>query len=449
MTHKHVNRKSFIAPTQAISKRIKSVFCHLTIAGLLGIASLAAQGQTQVLDTVVAVVDDDVVMASELNQRLQQIISTNDPAKLPPEAELKEQVLERLIIERLQLQMADRAGIKISNEELDQAMAQMRASRQLTDEQFAAKLAADGLSMNQLREQIRREMLINQVQQGRVNRRIRVTEQDIDNFLKSPEGQYWLSPDYHLSHLLVAVGETAPENVVADAKAKAEALYNKLQQGADFKALAQKNSNGQNAAEGGELGWRKKAQLPSQFAEALSGLNAGDITKPFRSPAGFHILKVEEKRGGESTIIQQAKVRHILIKPSEILDDEAARQKLNDIRDRIIAGEADFAEMAKEYSEDIGSMLAGGDLGWSLPGKFVPVFEETINKTPIGEISKPFRSQFGWHILEVEERREKDMTETVIQNQAANLIRKQRFDSELQDWISEIRSQAYVETRLK
>ncbi len=418
-------------------------------AVLLAVMSGFTHAQLQRLDSVVAVVDDDVVMASELDQRVNQVVRSNPGANLPPEDELKRQILDRLVVERLELQMAERSGISITEDEVDQALAQMRASRNLSPEQFAAQMANDGMTISQLRAQIKHELAISRVQQARVNRRIRVTDQDIDNFLNSPEGKYWTSPDYQLGHMLVSVPEKAPEPEVNAAKNKAEQLYNRLKKGADFKKLAQDNSDGQNATEGGMLGWRKTEELPAQFAEALSNLNTGDVTPPFRSPAGFHILKVFDKRGGDNTVIQQYKVSHILLKPSEILDDQAARDKLTQVRQRLIAGSTTFAEMAREYSEDIGSMLSGGDLGWSLPGKFVPVFEETMTKTPVGEISQPFRSQFGWHILKVEDSRKEDMTETVIRNQAANLIRKQRFDDELQNWLSEIRSQAYVDIRLK
>lgn len=428
---------------------LRTTLRFLPPAVLLAVASGLTHAQLQRLDSVVAVVDDDVVMASELQQRIDQVVRSNPGANLPPEDELKRQVLDRLVVERLELQMAERSGINISQDEVDQAIAQMQASRNLTPEQFAAQLANDGMTISQLRAQVQREMAISRVQQARVNRRIRVTEQDIDNFLNSPEGKYWTSPDYQLGHLLVSVSETAPEPEVNAAKNKAEQLYNQLVKGADFEKMAKDNSDGQNANEGGMLGWRKTEELPAQFAEALNNLNAGEVTTPFRSPAGFHVLKVFDKRGGDNTVIQQYKVAHILIKPSEILDDQAARDKLTNIRQRIIAGSTTFAEMAREYSEDIGSMLAGGDLGWSLPGKFVPVFEETMSKTPVGEISQPFRSQFGWHILKVEDSRNEDMTETVIRNQAANLIRKQRFDDELQNWLSEIRSQAYVDIRLQ
>jgi len=278
-----------------------------------------------------------------------------------------------------------------------------------------------------------------------VNRRINVSQAEIDGFLASQEGKFWASPDYLLGHILVPVGST---NSVAAAEEIADKLQQELLDGADFRNIAVANSSGQNALNGGDMGWRKVAQLPTLFAEVVPTLSAGDVSSPFKSPAGFHILKLYEQRGGGEQLVDQAKVRHILIKPSEILTNDEAHAKLLGVRQKIIDG-ADFAEQAKEYSEDIGSMLSGGDLGWSLPGQFVPEFESMMGQIEIGEVSVPFRSQFGWHILQVQERRSEDMSENMMRNQASNLLRKRRFEEELQVWLQEIRDEAFVEITLK
>ncbi|MBR9909549.1 MAG: molecular chaperone SurA [Gammaproteobacteria bacterium] len=421
---------------------------RLFIATSALLASSFAGAATQLLDQVIAVVDNDVVMNSELEQRMQMVVSQlrANQTTLPPEEVLREQILEQLINESLQLQLGRRYGIQISDEELDATINRMREANQLSPEQFAAQLAQDGLSIPMLREHIRREMIIDQVQKGSVNQRINISNREIENFLKSKQGKFWSSPDYNLGHILVAVPSTASNEEARQAEQKAQDIYQRLLDGADFRQLAVAESQGQNALSGGDMGWRKSAQMPELFANSIESLQEGEVSPPLRSGAGFHILKLYGKRGDQEQLIQQAKVRHILIKPSAILSDEEAKAKLAQVREKILAG-ADFAEMAKANSEDVGSMLSGGDLGWSLPGKFVPEFERTINNTAVGEISQPFRSQFGWHILQVQERRQQDMSEQVRINQANMLLRSRRFDEERINWLQEIRSEAYVEIK--
>ncbi len=419
----------------------------LAATALLG-ASMFTQAQTIALDKVIAVVDDDVVMASELNQRLVMLATQLQASntELPPQDVMQQQLLEHLIVESLQLQIGDRVGVSITDAELDQAITRMKKANNLNHEQFLAKLKQDRLSLNSVREQIRRDMIIEQVQRGSVNRRIQISEQEIDNFLKSKEGELFSSPDYNLGHIFIGLSSSAGKDEINQAQAKADDLYQQLQTGAEFRQMAVANSSGQNALKGGDLGWRKSAQMPELFADAIATLSKNELTEPLRSGAGFHILKLYDVRGGGEQIIEQAKVRHILIKPSTILSNEEAQQQLADIRQQIIDGE-DFAEMAREHSEDVGSMLSGGDLGWSLPGKFVPAFEAAMDSADAGEISEPFRSQFGWHILQVEERRQQDMSDTVKRNQARNLLRGRRFEEERINWLREIRDEAYVDIK--
>lgn len=419
---------------------------------LLAIAAITfshlALSATQLLDKIVAVVDNDVIMSSELDQRMSMITAQlqANQTQMPPEEVLKAQILDQLINESLQLQLGNRYGIRISEDEIDNAISRMQQASNMTAAQFRQKLIADGVNPDLLRDQIRRDMIIDQVQKGSVNRRISISPREIENFLKSKQGKFWSSPDYNLGHILIAIPSTASNEEVKEAERKARDIVYRLAQGADFRQLAVAESQGQNALQGGDLGWRKSAQMPELFAQSVETLEPGQVSEPLRSGAGLHILKLYGKRGDQEQVIEQAKVRHILIKPSAILADSEARDKLASIRTQIISG-ADFAEMAKEHSEDVGSMLSGGDLGWSLPGKFVPEFERTINSTAVGEISEPFRSQFGWHILQVQERRQQDMSETVRQNQAANLLRNQRFDEERINWLQELRSEAYIEIK--
>lgn len=416
---------------------------------LLAAVVPALHAEVKSLDRVVAIVDEGVVMESELNAKLRAIEgklrSTN--TELPPEDVFRAQVLDHLVSEQIQLQMAKRAGVNIPAQELDAMVDRIRSSSNLSQEQFAQQLAAEGLSLPELREDIRREMLVRQVQQGSVNRRIQVTEGEIDNFLNSTEGKFWTSPDYLLGHILIAVPSGSSEKDVAELEAKALKIQQEAQSGADFRRLAVANSSGQNALDGGDLGWRKVAQLPGLFADKVSGLKPGDITEPFRSGAGFHLIKLYEQRGGGEVLVKQTHARHILVKTNEVINDTDAYDKLNDLREKILAG-ADFAALAKEHSEDLGSALQGGDLGWANPGQFVAAFEETMNSLGVNEISLPFRSQFGWHLMQVLERRDEDLSDAMIKNQAANLLRSRRFEEELQVWLQEIRDEAYVELKL-
>ena len=422
-------------------------FKTLTAAAAI-VCSSSVFAQTTLLDEVVAVVDDDVVMSSERVHRIAMISGQlrSNNSQLPPEDVLREQILEQLVIESIQLQLGDRIGINITRAEINQHIARMQQSSKLSNEQFLQQLAREGISLRELQEQIRRDYIINEVQNGSVNRRIQISEQEVQNFLKSKQGKSWSSPDYRLGHILVALPPSSSNADIEAAKSKTDEIAKSLRAGADFRSTAVAQSDAQDALQGGDLGWRKAAQMPVLFADAIEELKVGELTTPLRSGAGFHILKLYEMRGATEQIIEQAKVRHILISPSEILNDKEAYAKLEDVRQQIIDG-ADFEVLAKEHSEDVGSMLAGGDLGWSLPGKFVPEFEEAMKITAVGEISKPFRSQFGWHILKVDERRQQDMTDRVRENQARNLLRQRRFDEERINWLSEIRDEAFVKIK--
>ncbi|MFA0790955.1 peptidylprolyl isomerase [Microbulbifer echini] len=431
---------------------MQNFMSKLGLSSVLAAYALIAStvtAQVQTLDRVVAVVDEDVVMASELAQRINTIASQIQAQQVqaPPIDILRRQVLEQLIIERLQLQMASRAGVTISESELDQAIARVQQNASVSPEEFRQRLRADGMTVKSFRQQIRQELMIRRVEQGSVNRRIQITDQDIDNFLRSKEGEFWKSPQYELGHILIPISSSAPASEVTQAREKAEDLSQQVRGGADFRRLAIANSAGQNALAGGDLGWRKTVELPTLFADALNGLKVGDVSEPFRSDAGFHLLKIHAQKGASEQLVEQTKVRHILLKPSAILSDDEAYNKLVAIREEAMDSD-NFSELARENSEDIGSMLSGGDLGWSMPGQFVPEFTQAMKTTSIGEISLPFRSQFGWHILKVEDRRKQDMTDQYIRNQAASLLRNRRYEEELQNWRREIRDQAYVEIKL-
>jgi peptidyl-prolyl cis-trans isomerase SurA len=415
----------------------------------LALAGTAAAAP-QKLDQVAAIVGKNVVTLSELNSRVAEIKNRPDAdkIKLPPDDVLRKQVLDHLITESLQLASANRMGVKIAPEQVNAAMTNIAQKNRMTLEQFEAMLVSEGLSPAVMRQRLQREITVQQVQRGVVTQRIKVSDLEIENFLKSADAKFWISPEYHIGHFMIALSPSPSAAEVAEAEAKVNAVYEELKNGADFAATAIAKSNAQDALNGGDIGWRKSADLPSLFAELVADMPVGSLSKPARSPAGFHILKLLDKRSDANQVITQAKVRHILVKTSAVVSDEEARAKLTKLRTSILGG-ADFAKLAKENSEDIGSMLSGGDLGWSSPGMFVPEFEAAIAEAQVGAVSEPFKSQFGWHILQVTERRQEDMTKEVLQRKAANILTSRRFEDELQLWLMELKEDAFIDIKVQ
>ena len=409
----------------------------------------AAQAEVQSLNRVVAIVDNDVVMQSQLDARLREVQKTiaQRGAALPPEHVLSQQVLERLIIENIQLQIGDRSGIRITDEELNQAIGTIAQRNGMSIEQFRAALAKDGLSYTDARDQVRREMIISRVRQRRVAERIQVTDQEVQNFLASDMGKMQLSEEFRLANILIPVTEGASSQDIQAADRQARELYQQLQQGADFAQLAIARSASETALEGGEMGWRKAGQLPPPFDAMLSAMSVGQVTEPMRTPGGFIMIKLLEKRGGDSQVRDEVNVRHILIKPSEIRSEAETKRLVERLYQRILSGE-DFSELAKSFSEDPGSALNGGTLSWIDPNILVPEFREVMNSTPAGELSKPFKSPYGWHVLEVMGRRATDSSAQYREQQAMTLLRNRKYDEELQAWLRQIRDEAYVESKL-
>ncbi|EIK98728.1 peptidyl-prolyl cis-trans isomerase SurA [Pseudomonas sp. M47T1] len=410
----------------------------------------AVHADVQPLDSVVAIVDNDVIMKSQLDQRVhevQQTIAKRGGTNMPPTDVLEKQVLERLIVENLQLQIGDRSGVRITDEELNQAIGTIAQRNNMSVAQFQAALAHDGLSYQDARDQVKREMIISRVRQRRVAERIQVSEQEVKNFLASDLGKAQLSEEFHLANILVATPESASPEAIQAAAHKAGELYTRLKQGADFGQLAVANSGSDNALEGGDMGWRKAAQLPPPFDSQVSALTTGDVTEPTRTPGGFIILKLLDKRGGGNVTRDEVHVRHILLKPNEVRSDAETKVLADRLYERIKGGE-DFAELAKSYSEDPGSALNGGDLNWVDPQSLVPEFRQVMADSPQGVVSKPFKTQFGWHILEVLGRRATDNTEQAREQQAMMVLRNRKYDEELQSWLRQIRDEAYVEIKL-
>ena len=429
-------------------KIFKQVLAQPLVALIILLVSLQASAQIKVLDKIVAIVDDDVVLKSELDQRMDAIVAqlTQSGTQMPPEKILEQQVLERLISERLQLTMGYDSGVRISDEELNQAIARVAASNKISVAQYIEQVALQGSSISAMRGEIRNELTIMRVQQGKVMRRIRISEQELDNFLKSEEGRFVTSPDVNIGQILLSISSDSNRKSIDQVVGRADLLFNQIDQGADFRAIAIANSADQSALQGGDLGWRKMAQLPGVFIDAVEKLDIGEVSQPIRSAAGYHLIKLYERRGGEEQLVEQHFARHILIKPNQIRDQKTTINQLNELRKRSIAGE-DFAILAKEFSEDPGSALSGGELGWSTPGMFVPEFEQTMGTIAINDISEPFASQFGWHILQVTERRQQDFSSEILRNKAQSMLRQRKYEEELQVWLQEIRDEAFIEIK--
>lgn len=424
-----------------------------TLSALLAAAlisfSLSSRAEVALLDRIVAIVDQTTITQSELDKRMSDIIlrSQSQGMNLPPMSVLREQVLDQLVLETLQLNTARRYGIAISDAEVLGSINNIKQQRNLSDEQLVANLAQDGLTLNEFRENLRRQLTLQTISQGLVSSRIKISEHEIDNFLRSAEAKFWISPDYHLMHILVSVSQSADTGSIEEAQARADAIFEELSGGANFEEVAIAKSDGPAALQGGDLGWRKSSQLPSLFAEIAPKLEVGEVSQPHRSQAGFHILKLVDKRGETKQVVQQTLARHILIKTNELIDDARAKAKLEKMRQDIVDG-ADFGELAKEHSDDLGSKLQDGELGWANPGTFVPAFEETMAKLGEGEMSEPFKSQFGWHLMQVMERRDEDLSEDVIRSRAHNLLMNRRFEDEVQVWLQEMKDEAFIEMKI-
>jgi peptidyl-prolyl cis-trans isomerase SurA len=421
---------------------------HLALMSVALSISLSISAQVTMLDRVVAIVDDDIVLNSELQQRMMTINEqiAQSGTQPPPQEIILQQVLERLISERLQLNMGYNAGIRITDEELNAAITRVAQSNGLTITQYITDIQSRGGTIAVVREEIRNEMVIRRVQQGKVMRRIRISEQELDNFLTSEEGRFLISPDVNIGQILLSVPTGSSKNDTDGILARAQKLQTDTANGTDFRQLAIANSADQSALQGGDLGWRKMAQLPGVFIDAVEQLELGQVSDPIRSDAGYHLLKLYERRGGGKQLIEQHFARHILLKPNQIRDEQATIAELNGLREQVLAGD-EFAKLSKQLSEDPGSALKGGELGWSTPGMFVPEFEETMNSIALNEISAPFASQFGWHILQVTERRDQDFSSEILRNRAQNMLRERKYEEELQVWLQEIRDEAFIEIK--
>ncbi len=400
--------------------------------------------QIQVLDQVVAIVDDDIILASELQERVAGVKSTMESrgVEIPSDDILIRETLDRLILDSIQLQLATRYGVRIPDQQLDEAMTRLARQNGLTLEQFRMALEQSGQSYAAARENLRDDLAIQRVQQGNVMRNINISEQEIDNFLATEEGEAMTQPEYRVVQALVTSSRGEDVREVAAKEAFVDQVLETIESGTPFEEAV--GAADRYAFSGGDLGWRKLGDIPSMFADVVPTLAIGDVAK-VRSSSGFHLVYLADAVGGEQ-LVRQTDVRHILVKPTEVLSEQAAENLSTELKSRIEGGEA-FEDLAREYSDDIGSAAEGGELGWTNPGQMVPEFETAMADTPEGVISAPFRSEFGWHILEVKARRDKDFSSEMRRNQVAGYIREQKYQEELDAWLRKIREEAFVDIK--
>ena len=425
------------------SERPGLALLSVPLLALCVLPSLAS-AQIEVLDQVVAIVDDDIILASELQERVQGVRSTMESrgVEVPSDDVLIRETLDRLILDSIQLQLANRYGVRIPDQQLDEAMTRLARQNGLTLEQFRIALEQSGQSYAAAREGLRDDLAIQRVQQGNVMRNINISEQEIDNFLTTEEGEAMTQPEYQVVQALLSIsrGEDAAE--IAAKEAYVNEVLSNIQSGQPFEQAV--SGTEPYAFTGGDLGWRKLGDLPSMFADTVPTMTVGEVTS-VRSSSGLHLIYLADAVGGEQ-LVRQTDVRHILVKPTEVLNEQAAEDLVVELRARIEGGE-DFGELARQYSDDIGSATEGGNLGWTNPGQMVPEFEATMAGTAEGSISQPFRSEFGWHILEVKARRDKDFSGEVRRNQVAGYIRDQKYQEELDAWLRKIREEAFVDIK--
>ncbi|CXA00448.1 survival protein SurA [Salmonella enterica subsp. enterica serovar Typhi] len=416
---------------------------------LLGIAMIAntSFAAPQVVDKVAAVVNNGVVLESDVDGLMQSVKLNAGQAgqQLLDDATLRHQILERLIMDQIILQMGQKMGVKITDEQLDQAIANIAKQNNMTMDQMRSRLAYDGLNYSTYRNQIRKEMIISEVRNNEVRRRITVLPQEVDALAKQIGTQNDASTELNLSHILIALPENPTSEQVNDAQRQAESIVEEARNGADFGKLAITYSADQQALKGGQMGWGRIQELPGIFAQALSTAKKGDIVGPIRSGVGFHILKVNDLRGQSQSIsVTEVHARHILLKPSPIMNDQQARLKLEEIAADIKSGKTTFAAAAKEYSQDPGSANQGGDLGWATPDIFDPAFRDALTKLHKGQISAPVHSSFGWHLIELLDTRKVDKTDAAQKDRAYRMLMNRKFSEEAATWMQEQRASAYV-----
>lgn len=417
------------------------------ISSLSGLFFCTTAFAIQALDSIVAIVNDGVITQSQMNEKISEVklqIRQNG-SPIPDDKLLSRQVLEQMILERIQIQMAEQQGIRVDDLSLNKALQNIASRNKITLDNLRRQLEREGMSFENYREQIRHSLMIQQLQQRTVMSKVNVSDEEIELLLEQQQESAGSQDRYHLAHILITTPEAASPEDISKAYDKTETAIAHLKDGDSFHDVALRFSAGSQAINGGDLGWRDAAQLPSLFLEALKTMDKGDISPPLRSTSGFHIIKLLDKKS-QQHIVEQTHARHILMRADAITTEEKVRKTMNSIKQQLNKG-ANFAKLAAKYSQDPGSKNNGGDLGWASHGQFVPQFEKVMNSLVIKQISEPFRSQFGWHILQVLERRKQDETRQLMRNRAMQSIQQRKADEELQLWLRRIRDESYVEYR--
>ena len=414
---------------------------------LIVLISPMTNAAIELLDKVAVIVEDGIILESEVNKRIEQIIESlkQSDTPLPPQEVLFEQIIERMIIEEIQLQKAQMAGVRISDQELNESMAQIAQGNGLSLQDFRSFLEEQGESYEFVREQVRKEMILSRIQRGLVQSKVYISEQELDNFINSQEGQVNLSAEFLIQQILIPINRDQDEET---ASSVIDSLKEKISKKIDFGDLAKEYSFGEEAENEGSLGWRKINEIPTLFANEISSLRKGEIAGPFRSGAGLHLIKLKDKKGRDIKIEKQTLARHILIQTSEIRSEKQAKDLIEDLYKRS-QNEDKFSDLARLYSDDPGSKMEGGELSWTGPGRFDPKFEEVMNSLEINQVSKPFKSNFGWHIVEVLDRREEDISLNIQKNRAYQILFDRKYEEQLEKTLSEMRAESYVNIKIK
>jgi peptidyl-prolyl cis-trans isomerase SurA len=432
----------------------KVVQCCAIVAQILLLSPVYSQTREisvhgELLDRIAAIVNDGLVLKSELDSQMASVEKrlSEQKVELPSQSVLRQQVLDRLILQEIQLQRAKRIGLTITDEQLNSALQEIAARNNIPFDQLPTALAAQGIDYKQYRDSMRKELTLSTLRQRDVLSHINVSPRELEQYLARQQNAA-ANDEFNVSHILLSLPAAATPQQLEEITRKAQDVASRASKGEDFGQLAVVNSNSQTALDGGQLGWRKGTQLPQFILDLVVKMKPGDVSEPVRTPSGFHIVKLNERRSGEApVIINQIHARHILMKPNELDDDETVRQKLAKLRERIENGES-FAGIASTASEDPGSAPDGGDLGWTGPGTFVPEFDKAIADLKINEISQPFKTRYGWHIVQMLGTRTYDSTDDVRRQKAFAAIRESKADEETELWLRHLRDDAFVETKM-
>lgn len=421
----------------------------MTLIIPFGLINPAHSETVKPVDEIIAVVDDDIIVRSELESEIIKIVTQlrQQEQRLPPRSVLEKQVLGRLILKKLQLAAAARAGINVSEDIVAQAINNIAQNNNLSLSEFRQTLEQGGISFRTFRKGIQEEIIMQRLQDQEVRRRIRITDQEVDAFIARQASSVGERSAYELQHILIATPEAASPEQMKRARERAESIVTSLRNGAEFADIAITESDGRQALEGGDLGWRKANQLPTLFVDLVINMERGEISDPIRTASGYHIIRLNDYKGGDRKIITQSQVRHILISTNEVTSNSDAKTRLEQLRQRIIGGD-DFAALARSHSDDKSSAIKGGDLGWITPGALLPRFEEEIEKLSPGELTEPFRTEFGWHLAQLIERRQHDSTAEIQKAEARKAISNRKTAEEGELYLRRLKDEAYIDIRL-